>query len=140
MFICFVDLKQAFDRVRLQDIVKISQNSGINNRYIRIIQELNKDTRIKTEIGLTEKVPIIAGIRQDDSLSPTLFNIVMNQIIQDVSASDEGYGMRGRQLKVLCYADNAILTAENKNDLLLYRFKTSAGNLNMVISMKKRNR
>lgn len=77
----------------------------------------NNTTKIKTPDGLTDTVPIATGIRQGDSLSPTLFNVVMNEIIEEVRTTDVGYKMGNKQIKVLCYADDAVLLAESENDL-----------------------
>lgn len=78
----------------------------------------NNTTKIKTPDGLTDTVPVATGIRQGDSLSPTLFNVVMNEIIEEVRTTDVGYKMGNKQIKVLCaYADDAKLLAESENDL-----------------------
>ncbi|XP_044764617.1 uncharacterized protein LOC123321211 [Coccinella septempunctata] len=44
-----------------------------------------------------------------------------------------------RSIKILCYADDVILMADNEDDLqrLLYRFQTTAEKLNMQISLEK---
>ena len=80
--------------------------------------------------------PILAGngIRQGDSLSPLLFNIIMDEIIKKVSKL-RGYKMREKKINILC-ADNAVLVAENEDDLqrLLHQFNLVAKLFNMVIS------
>ncbi|KAL6421492.1 hypothetical protein ACFW04_011244 [Cataglyphis niger] len=47
--------------------------------------------------------------------------------------------MGDRSLRILCYADDAIIVAENEDDLqrLLNKFKTTAERFNMFISLKK---
>lgn len=47
--------------------------------------------------------------------------------------------MGNRYIKILCYADDAILIAEDEDGLqrLLYRFTTTAQDFNMIISTKK---
>lgn len=61
-------LKQAFDRIRLNDITAFLKHKNINTKYINVIRELNTNnkTGIKTDYGLTKEVPITAGIRQGD--------------------------------------------------------------------------
>lgn len=74
LFLCFVDLKKAFDRVQIDDVVDILW-TPVN--YINVIKELNRDnkTRIKTTQGFTEQVLILTGIRQGDNMSPILFKL-----------------------------------------------------------------
>lgn len=55
----------------------------------------------------------------------------MDQIIENFKKVNVGYMMRNRTIKVLCYADDAILIAENEDDLqrLLYKTKVTAHKL-----------
>jgi hypothetical protein len=38
---CFVDLKQAFDKVRLGDVIVILQEKGISKLYLDLIKDIN---------------------------------------------------------------------------------------------------
>lgn len=83
----FCNLKtQAFDRVKLNDVVAILQEKGIAPEIIRLIAEMNSGakTRIRANNEYTDDIRISAGIRQGDSLSPALFNLVMNRIIESI--------------------------------------------------------
>lgn len=81
LFLCFVDLKQAFDKMRLSDVLKNLKERDIDGRCIKVIAELNRNsnTRIKVKNTLTEVVSVIAGIRQGDSLSSILFNLIIDK-------------------------------------------------------------
>lgn len=71
-------------------------------------------------------------------MSPLLFNLVMDEIIKKVRRL-KGYKMGNENISILCYADDAVLIAENEDDLqrLLYLFNSIAKSLNMVISVTK---
>lgn len=141
LFLCLVDLKKAFDRVQIADVLETLREHKIHENYINVVEHLNKDnvTKIKTPHGFTEKIPVLTGIRQGDSMSPILFNLIMDKIINSVKEVNGGYRMGRKHMKILCYADDAILTADNEDDLqrLLYRFQTTAKKLNMQISVEK---
>ena len=51
---CFVDLTQAIDRVKLEDVVPHLQKREVHNRIITIINKLN--TNNYTSIKLTDKL------------------------------------------------------------------------------------
>lgn len=59
---------------------------------------------------LTEPMDIGNRIRQRDSLSPMLFNLIMDEVIKSVN-EDRGYRKVSKENKIICYADDAILTA-----------------------------
>ena len=69
------------------------------------------------------KIPFNQGIRQGDSLSPLVFNIVMYEIIKNLRDL-QGYPLGDENVNIICYADDAPLIADNEDDLqrLLNRF------------------
>lgn len=141
VFMCFVDLSKAFDMIRIRDVILTLQRRGIADNIIQIIKNLNTNnlTQIKTELGTTHKIPVADGIRQGDSLSPTLFNLVMDEVIQTIKNLNIGYSMGGRTTNIICYADDAVLLADNEDDLqrLLYKFSLSTTEYNLQISAEK---
>lgn len=88
---------------------------------------MNNRVKIKKKGKLSREVPIEMGIRQGDSLSPLLFNLIMDEIIKKVKTK-KGYPMGNKELKILRYADYAVLFAESEDDLqwLLYQFNITA--------------
>lgn len=60
---------------------------------------------------------IRTGIPQGDSLSPTLFNEVRNELIEHVQRERTGNRIANITFKILCYANNAALKDESKEDL-----------------------
>ena len=79
-------IEKAFDKIRLKHVLNILECQGVSPGIISLIQDIytNNYARVKTEGKLEGKIPVNQGIRQGDSLSPLLFNIVMNEIITDL--------------------------------------------------------
>lgn len=92
------------------------------------------DVRIVGEV--TELIDIGSGIRQGDSLSPTLFNLTMNEIIKIVNKG-RGYRMRNNELKILCYADDAAAQDEDSLQTLVHKCNIRVKAFNMTISTQK---
>lgn len=76
-----------------------------------------------TNDGLTEMINIKGGIHQGYSLSPTLFNLIMDQIIEDMKNLQKN-GITSKNLNAICYADGAILMTNNEGNrkMQLYKF------------------
>lgn len=140
-FMCFIDLKQAFDKVRLRDVLRTLKKRNVDPTIIKIIKELNTGNTavIKTNNTLSKTIPVLSGIRQGDSLSPILFNVIMDEIIKDVKTAGRGYRLGNKEIKIVCYADDAVIISEDEDNLqrLLYRFEKAAARFNMVISSEK---
>ena len=141
-FMCFIDLTQAFDRVQLADIVPILKKRKLYPDIVRIIIELNTNNHTiirSANSSLSNMVPMSTGIRQGDSLSPTLFNILMDDIITEVKQVGKGYRMGESEIKAVCYADDVVLMSEEEDNLqrMLYRFEQAASKTNMQISTSK---
>jgi hypothetical protein len=140
-FMCFVDLTKAFDRVLLEDVTAILSEKGTPSPIIKSIQNLNTNNLMRIKVGneLSKEIPAAIGIRQGDSLSPFLFNIIMDKIIEDIKALQLGYTMGNNHIGILCYADDAVLLADSESDLqkLLQQFHTSSQLFNMKISINK---
>lgn len=140
-YICFVDLTKAFDRIKLQDVITIMKEKHVPNNIIRIIRNLNANntTKVRVNNSLTKELPITTGIRQGDSLSPTLFNLIMDKITDNTKRFGTGYRMGNKEIKIICYADDVALISEDEDGLqrLLYNFNKEAEKYNMVISTNK---
>ena len=56
---CFVDLTQTFDRVKLEDVAPLLQKREVHHRIITIINKLNINnyTSIKIADRLSDKIP-----------------------------------------------------------------------------------
>src|SRR5215469_7200857 len=81
IYLCFIDIEKAFDKIRLKHVLNILRDLGVPSGILSLIQDIytNNYASIKIEGKLEGKIPVIQGIRQGDSLSPLLFNIVMNE-------------------------------------------------------------
>ena len=85
-YFCFIDIEEAFYKIRLKHILRILQDLRIPTGILSLIQDIytHNYAKIKVEEKLEGKIPVNQGIRQGDSLSPLLFNIVMNEIIKNL--------------------------------------------------------
>ena len=83
---CFVDLKKAFDRVRLADVIECLREREVPEQLVRIIKKLNTATiaRIKSHNQTSRPITIMNGIRQGDSLSPMLSNLIIDKIVMNL--------------------------------------------------------
>ncbi len=87
LWMVFVDLEKAFDRVPHDLIWWSLRMKGADEAEIKMIQDMYKVavTYIRTPCGSTDEFPVKVGVHQGSSLSPLLFIIVLDAITEDLS-------------------------------------------------------
>ena len=106
-----LDQVKAFDRVAHDFLFKILEKSNFGPNFQRWIKILYKNPQSKLIINqtLTATFEIKRSVRQGDSLSPLLYNLCVEPLLQKIRSNPEIRGINipgGREIKVLAYADD----------------------------------
>jgi hypothetical protein len=80
LYACFVDFKQAFDRVPRDKLWFKLERAGIDEWALRAVQALYSSVpfSVKTPAGFTPCFPSLMGVKQGCPLSPTLFGMYLD--------------------------------------------------------------
>ena len=90
LFACFVDFRKAFDTIWHEALfVKLLRNN-IGGPFYHVIKYMytSNSSAIKLDGNLTDPLQIKKGVRQGDILSPLLFNIFINDIVQECNSHE----------------------------------------------------
>ena len=81
----FVDFKKAFDRVWHEGLLKVMRHFNIDDNIIAIIENIYKKTNSTVLVNNKTRTFFNTSVevRQGCLLSPTLFNIFTEKIMQD---------------------------------------------------------
>ena len=138
----FVDFKKAFDRVWHAALWATMNLYNINGNLIKLIQNLyNKATSavyLNNSIGDWFRTTV--GVRQGCLLSPTLFNIFLERIMEDALEGHEGtVSIGGRTVVNLRFADDIDGLAGKEEELvnLVERLDSTSTAYGMQISAEK---
>ena len=117
---CFIDFSKAFDSVPRNALLARLADLGIDTKLYHAIESMYRKTSAQALAnGVKSRTfNIERGVAQGCPLSPTLFAIYINTLIDQIQAS--GLGMKiddTGNLSILAYADDIVLVAENKHDL-----------------------
>ena len=90
LFACFVDFRKAFDTIWQEALFVKLLRHNIGGPFYNIIKNMyaNNSSTINLDGNLTEPIQIKTGVRQGDILSPLLFNIFINDIIQEFNSQE----------------------------------------------------
>lgn len=123
VFVAFIDLEKAFDSIP-RNIVWNSLRRRINGKLFGTIMSLYKNTRNCVRTGNMESPEFTTkqGLRQGGILSPTLFNVVMDDIIKETKNRVKKVRVGYRNLEVVtvsvcAFADDLAILAESEKDL-----------------------
>lgn len=118
-FCAFIDFKKAFDFVDRDFLLHKLQQLGIDGNFYFSIKALYSNTRSRVQVNdkVTEWFPVDRGVRQGDSLSPTLFSLYLNDLAVSIKAMNKGVNVGGKNISILLYADDIVLLAPTENKL-----------------------
>ena len=80
LYMCFVDLEKAFDRVPRKVVEWAMRKKGIPEALVTAVMSLYKGVRTKVKVGahLSEEFEVNIGVHQGQVLSPLLLAIVVD--------------------------------------------------------------
>ena len=118
-FCAFIDFKKAFDYIDRYFLLHKLQKIGISGHFYHAIKSLYANTRSSVQVNdkYTDWFEVKSGVRQGDSLSPTLFSLFINDLAQEVKDLDAGIMIGGLCLSILLYADDIVLLAPTAEKL-----------------------
>ena len=122
LHIAFIDFHKAFDKLwRIGLLTKLCDRDIGGNIY-KLIKSMysNNTSHVRVGTKLTDSFPCEIGVRQGDSLSPTLFNILVYvNDITDFLNSDTCEPPRMGNAKIGClfYADDLVILSESQSGL-----------------------
>lgn len=124
LYIGYIDLVKAFDKVERKKLWKILEKRGISRKLIQIIKNIysfNKN-RVISHNRSSKTFNIKTGLRQGGSLSPVLFAIFMDEILKECTKRTKkfhvGYrNMQRVEISECAFVDDVIVIAGREKDL-----------------------
>ena len=136
-------LNKAFDCVDPYKIWKILQEMRILNHLTCLLRNLyaGQEAAVRTGHGTMDWFHIGKGVCQSCILSPCLFNLCVEHIMQNARPDEVQAGIKiaGRNINNFRYADDTTLVAGNKEELtsLLMKVKEESENVGLKLSVEK---
>ena len=121
LYVCFVDFEKAFDSVWHKGLFKKLENYGIDGQALNLIIDLYRKTRcsVKVENNITEFFSYEKGVRQGCPLSPLLFNLYVNDLLDTINknSTEDVHLNPINKINALLYADDLVLISPTKDGL-----------------------
>ena len=121
IFTAFIDFKKAYDRVDRSKLWRCLENKGLNGRLTDFLKaaytKLSCEVKVSEEFS--EQFGVTNGLRQGCVLSPLLFALYINSLINELKKAGVGIDCRGQRVAALLYADDMVLFAEDEKIMRL---------------------
>ena len=119
VFAAFVDFKKAFDCINKNFLFFKILRNNIEGKLYWAVKALyaNNEACVKVNNYLTSWFQCKKGVRQGDTLSPTLFSIFINDLATDIKRLNMGVKFGDEDLSILLYADDVVLLSDNAEHL-----------------------
>ena len=110
LYLAFVDLEKAFDRVPRRVIWWAMRKLGLEEWIVSLVQSMYKNTKSKVRVNslFTDEFDVKVGVHQGSVLSPLLFIIVLEALSREFRT--------GTPWELL-YADDLVIIAETEEEL-----------------------
>ena len=109
--VVFLDLAKAFNTVTHESIKKALWGKGVPTEVIKGVMEMYKGATRSQEVNIN------AGVKQGCPLSPLLFNIIMDELIERAKQRKVGIKVGKEVVGVMAFADDLVLLAEDPGDM-----------------------
>jgi len=115
----FLDIQKAYDTVWRNGLWYKLWQLGVRGKAWRIIKEMYKTTKSCVSIDgkLGEFFDMTNGVAQGDTLSPTLFSMFINSLLEEVEQQHLGFALNDIWMGALMFADDYVGICESGEEL-----------------------
>ena len=119
-YCCFIDFRKAFDSVDRKLLWQKLIHYGVNGPFLGTLKCMYAGFECAVEVNgsCTPWFNVSNGVKQGCLLSPSLFNLFVNDLLLSLSASEHGIDCGGdTKIPALAFADDIVLIAPNPQKL-----------------------
>ena len=89
LYLVFLDIEKAYDTVDRQRLFSLLKHIGMDCKVVKVLEDFYKNNEVKFTLGTvnTGWIKNNVGVRQGCVMSPTLFNIYLEELLTRIRVS-----------------------------------------------------
>ena len=118
-YVAFIDAEKAFDKVDRNLLLYKLLLCGVNGSMYSALKNVYRDSMNCVSVNgwLTDWFPTLQGVKQGDTISPTLFGIYINDLVREINNEGCGINIGNRSVSCLLFADDLALISDSEENL-----------------------
>ena len=118
-YLYLLDASKAFDRVEYVKLFTILSDRKICPIVLRLLMNMyiNQQIQVKWNNMISPTCTISNGVKQAGCMSPTLFSIYLDKLLDILRTSNAGCRCKNHYMGALCYADDISLLSPTVSGL-----------------------
>ena len=119
MMVAFIDFSKAYDRIDGGRLWKSLETMGVSSKFLSVLQLLYAGTSCRVKVGdrQSEVLNVNVGLCQDCVLSPVLFSLYINSLVDQLKSASCGIECAGEIIPGLLFADDTALLALDESGI-----------------------
>ncbi|KAK9521357.1 hypothetical protein VZT92_021173 [Zoarces viviparus] len=119
--VVFIDFAKAFDTVSHKHMLTILKQKGMDEHVVNLIEDSYREctTTVGCLEGTSSSIAMEVGVKQGDPMSPLLFNLAMDPLIQVLERDGQGLEIKGKTLTAMAFADDLAMLSNSWDGMVL---------------------
>lgn len=121
VYMAFLDIWAAYDTVDRNLLWDRLRERGVNERIIRLLAKLSSNNKFQVvgDSKRSKEIKALAGVQQGGTLSPHLYNVMMDTLCTDLeqSCGNDIVRIDGTPMPAFMFADDVCLLATSEAEL-----------------------
>ena len=119
LMVVFIDFSKAYDRIDRGKLWKSLETMGVSGKFLSFLQSLYAGTSCQVKVGdrQSKVLNVNVGLRQGCALSPVLFSLYINSLVDQLKSASCGIECAGEIIPGLLFADDTALLALDESGI-----------------------
>ena len=141
VYACFLDASKAFDRVCHSKLLELLAARGVPQAYLKLLLVWYRTQKmsVKWSDSVSSSFSVKNGVRQGSILSPMLFNVYIDEMLNIIQESKTGCHIGRTAVNIIAYADDLVILSPTRTGLqrLVQLCESFALKQNIVFNVAK---